>query len=113
MKQAFFTVAGLLLITAANAQSSQSAAGQVSLMHNGHIITVSDNALSAHLSHGCVVMVLHNGAWITEADYLALNETEFSEPRENLAAVEKEYEEVGTESVDDQRDDEEGAHGEE
>ncbi|MFC2109478.1 hypothetical protein ACFLRU_05985 [Bacteroidota bacterium] len=68
---------------------------KVKVLHNGHVITVSGKALDAHLNHGDELMVFHEGEWITQSQYdAAMAELE------DLAALEKDYEEVGAESAD-------------
>lgn len=46
--------------------------GKVHIMHNGHMIEVSQSALQAHLNHGDELMVLYQGNWITQSQYNAI-----------------------------------------
>lgn len=65
----------ILLMVAALAVFSLSVkanGSKVYVMHNGHIIQISIDALPAHLALGDVVMVFYNGQWMTLAQYQAL-----------------------------------------
>ena len=61
---------------------------KVNVRHNGKVISISANALAAHLAHGDEeVFQGEDGGWYTRAE---------------LDALVRDYEEVGTESVDDE-----------
>jgi hypothetical protein len=89
MKKTIFTVAGLFAFIAVNAQTSNEK--KVNVLHNGIMLSVSENAVDAHVNHGCAIMVLHNGAWMTEAEYTAIMETEFTEAESNMNDLVSEY----------------------
>lgn len=89
MKKLLFVLAISLVAIAAQAKGK---AEKAKVLHNGHVIEVSVNALQAHLEHGDETMVLYEGVWMTESDYQSA--------LEELAALEKDYEEVGAESAD-------------
>lgn len=95
MKKVVLSASLLVAVLAANAGGEK-----VKIMHNGHVIEVSVNALPAHLDHGDEIMILHNGEWLTESEYKAAIEKEENEAREDLQNLEKDYEEVGAESAD-------------
>lgn len=67
---------------------------KVTILHKGKVISVSINALKAHLGHGDHLLIFYNDQWMTEEEYLETKE------REDLADLEKDYEEVGAESAD-------------
>ena len=82
----------------ANAQK----ADKVTISHKGRIIEVSVNALGAHLGHGDEIMVLHNGEWMTEA--------EFTDAESNMNDLVDEYQQYQDATAEDEEfeDEDEG-----
>mgnify|MGYP000386228532 CR=1 FL=1 len=94
LKAAALTAVTLSVIAA---KGNEDVGEKVKVLHKGRVISVSVNALDAHLGHGDELLLLFEGDWITESEYEAI----ITAREEELAALEKDYEEVGTESVDD------------
>ncbi|MFH1001109.1 MAG: hypothetical protein V1783_09745 [Bacteroidota bacterium] len=65
-KYSFIAIASLL---AASFTVSAAKAPKVKIMHNGHVIEISQNAFQSHLKHGDDLMVFYNGVWITSSEY--------------------------------------------
>lgn len=99
MKKLLFVLAISLVAISAQAKGK---AEKAKVLHNGHVIEISVNALNAHLEHGDETMVLYEGVWMTESDYQLV--------LEELAALEALYQQYQDATVEEEGefDEEEG-----
>jgi hypothetical protein len=99
MMKKFISLITICVVSLALISFSLLGTSKVTLLHKGKMINVSERAVQAHLNHGDAVMVFHEDEWMTELE-LAQRLAEEEAEREDLAALEKDYEEVGAESAD-------------
>lgn len=103
-----------ILLTAALLTGVISFAGgkgdKVNVRHNGNVISVSANALAAHLAHGDEqVFQGEDGEWYTQEE---MDEMEFTEAESNMNDLVSEYQQYQDATAEDEQfEDSEGDTG--
>lgn len=68
------TILAATILAGAGAVAVTAGGEKVKIMHNGHVIEVSANAVNAHLNHGDEIMVSYEGELITESEHAQILE---------------------------------------